>query len=146
MEIKNKNKSHPLDLNDSDDDDNKFQNASNFVSTKIPRKRSQLISNNILKQYEGSINFNIEIENVKWLYKSDSENSSNLVTNSDDTSNRWLTFNKMDSTSLEVEYRSFQSRKLFDSNSQPNLIQVFEDLYEVDLLKKKCQAIYWKGE
>ena len=88
---------------------------------------------------------------MKWLYKLDNPeaaNSSNFVPNvsMDDANDKWLFFNKLDSNTLEVEYRGFQSRKCFDKNAQPNLVQVLEGLYEVNLLTKKCQTIYWKGK
>jgi len=147
---------------------NTFLNTSNCFSQatstdskpKVPKRRlpkipDKLIPNNdtvFLRQTSNSnpINFLIDIDDVRWLYKLENleANSSNFVPNvsMDDTADKWLFFNKLDSTSLEVEYRSFQSRKSFDSKSQPNLVQVLDDLYEVNLLTKKCQTIYWKGK
>lgn len=220
MENRNGFKSHPLDMNDFDDDQifysnssssntyysnnnnnnnrttttayynsnsnnnnqyNKYpvnnntninynnnSNTSNFVpqtisndsKPKVPKRRLPQIpdklnaTSNFLKQQlfqqQKQINFYIEIENVKWFYKLDLiENSSNMAPNvsiTEDTNDKWIYFNRLDSSSLEAECRGFLSRKQYDSNSQPNLVQVLDGLYEVNLLTKKCQAIYWKGK
>ena len=59
----------------------------------------------------------------------------------DTTQNKWLPFSKHDSTQLELEYREMivNSKRGADLK----LVQVLNNLYEVDLNKKRCSAIYW---
>ena len=117
------------------------------------------------------LNFYIPIDNVGWFYKKDQEinalkaqnscptnldelnsiptnetnlNSNNSNSNPNVSSNKkWIMFNKLDSFNLEVEYRSMQTQA---DASEPKLVQVLDDLYEVNLTTRKCYAIYWKGK
>lgn len=168
MENRNGFTSHPLDMNVYENDNlyynnnaiyntNQLQNTSTNIDykPKVPKRRLPKIPDksnaiNILKAKK-TINFYIDIENVKWFYKLDQEQtSSTVVTNTEnetDSSNKkWLYFNKLDSCNLEVEYRNIQAKKVNNIPMQePHLVQVLENLYEVNLKTKKSTAIYWKG-
>jgi len=145
---------------------NNNNNNNNNIKPKVPPKRRYLPKipdNNNNRFIEKPINFYIEIENVKWFYKPDQDqtttsnssgsnttNSPNIIddsiNDSNSTNKKWLYFNKLDSFNLEVEYRSLQTKRLFTNNIEPNLVQVLDGLYEVNLLTKKCNAIYWKAQ
>ena len=86
------------------------------------------------------LNFYIPIDNVGWFYKKDQEINALKAQNS---CPKWIMFNKLDSFNLEVEYRSMQTQA---DASEPKLVQVLDDLYEVNLTTRKCYAIYWKGK
>lgn len=184
MNNRNGFKSHPLDITNEDDIYfnstnmnymNQAMNGSSSTSTstaydkpKITKRRlpkipaqSTTLKTNKLNQ---TINFYIEIENVKWFYRLDQETNMNtnlntanpniIVTSDDPTSNettinakKWTYFNKLDSYNLELEYRNIQSKKLYSKeNVDSNLVQVLDGLYEVNLTTKKCYAIYWKAQ
>lgn len=137
-----------------------------------------------------SINFYIDIDQVRWFHKGDkdtgvspgpntpvngasstasllptNQSSSNLLNtereaidndinnnnnsntctgNINTTSKKWHMFSKMDSYNLELEYRDMMSRRQLGLQSEPNVVQVLNDLYEVNLETKKCYPIYWK--
>jgi hypothetical protein len=190
MQNKNNLKSHPLDNLVELDEQNFYKNIypvntnntsnnllinvnnnnnnNNNIKPKVPPKRRYLPKipdNNNNRFIEKPINFYIEIENVKWFYKPDQDqtttsnssgsnttNSPNIIiiddsiNDSNSTNKKWLYFNKLDSFNLEVEYRSLQTKRLFTNNIEPNLVQVLDGLYEVNLLTKKCNAIYWKAQ
>lgn len=64
-------------------------------------------------------------------------NSNNTVSNK-----KWIQFNKHDTANLEQKHRQIFNEK---KSTEPKLVQVLDDLYEVNLTTKKCYAIYWKG-
>jgi hypothetical protein len=77
--------------------------------------------------------------------------TSNATSNSRSTihsSKKWQMFNKWDSYNLEVEYRKMLNKtqlKIENNDCQPNLVQVLDRLFEVNLTTKKCYPIYWKS-
>ena len=64
------------------------------------------------------------------------------TTSSSSSSNKWQPFNKWDSYSLEMEYRE---RMTLKNPCEARLIQVLNNLYEVDLNKRRCTPIYWEN-
>ena len=67
------------------------------------------------------------------------------TTTTSSNSKNWQTFNKWDSYNLEVEYREMMTLSKKSSSAYENnkLVQVLNNLYEVDLIKKRCSPIYW---
>ena len=54
-------------------------------------------------------------------------------------------FSKWDSINLELEYRDVATRRSSNnSQTDPKLVQVLDNLFEVNMLTKKCYPIYWK--
>ncbi len=88
---------------------------------------------------DDSKRYNIDINEVKWFYKEKDDNTckqhTNTKTNTIINDFKWTPFNKFDSFNLEKNYQ----------NKCANLIQVLDNLYEVNLETKQCNAIYWKG-
>lgn len=82
--------------------------------------------------------FLVEVGKVKWFYKLDDDSFNDLKRYGD---KKWICFNKLDSYNLETEYRQSKSNR-----TKPNLIQVLEGLYEVNLVKHICYPIYWEGD
>jgi len=63
------------------------------------------------------------------------------------SSKKWYMFNKWDSYNLESEYRDMIIKKQMNVSSadESKLVQVLDNLYEVNIVTKKCNPIYWKG-
>ena len=72
--------------------------------------------------------------NLKWFYKLEIKNPKKLA------KLKWISFNRLDSFNLEFEYISFNISK-----SKPNLVQVLDGLYEVNVETRECNPIYWNG-
>ena len=75
---------------------------------------------------------------VRWFYKEEK---------------KWVPFNGADSLEIERAYQEAHGKEInvdFQQENQPKveiliLPTVRGRLYEVDIIKKECTAIYWKG-
>lgn len=74
---------------------------------------------------------NLTVPQVRWFYK-------------DDTTKKWLPFIGYDSCQLEYKYRQIYVHD--DVPDEIERISVRGGLFEVDIVEKKCYAIYWEGE
>ena len=74
---------------------------------------------------------NLTVPQVRWFYK-------------DDTNKKWLPFIGYDSCQLEYKYRQIYVHD--DVPDEIERIPVIGGLFEVDIVEKKCYAIYWEGE
>ena len=86
---------------------------------------------------EKKINFYIEITKVKWFYKLDEDSYKRKKRYGD---RKWIFFSKLDSYNIELEYRNSRIQR-----RKPNLVQVLDGLYEVNLRLRECFPIYWEG-
>lgn len=84
-------------------------------------------------------------QNINETNNNDINNNNNTCPGSINlTSKKWHMFSKVDSFNIELEYRDMISKKQINFVSEPKLVPVLEDLFEVNLNTKKCYSIYWK--
>ena len=90
-----------------------------------PPKRAaeQMMKDEILKD--------LTVPQVRWFYK-------------DDITKKWQPFIGYDSCQLEYKYRQIYVHG--DVPDEIEKISVRGGLFEVDIIEKKCCAIYWSGE
>ena len=146
-----------------------------YVGNYIEPKKNNLSSTNSNDYQQASSNnqinnFFINFESVGWFFKKDprvnsensqstsvadevneNNNSSSTTNNTNNTASttnnkKWVMFSKWDAYNLEAEYRDMMSKKQSNnSNTEPKLVQVLDNLYEVNLATRKCYAIYWRN-
>lgn len=92
---------------------------------------------NVVYRTQNSIQNNLDDDDG-----SQSANTTTDSTNSNNPSNnkKWILFNKTDTAKLEAKYRAL----IINPNEASKSVTVLGDIYEVNLVTRKCYSIYWK--